>query len=372
VKHTKADGTPIHGTCPNLLRAPFVCNPCGKKRSQCAYQRQFYYAKPAQQAYETLLVEAREGIALNKQTFYEGDAILTAGVKKGQRLYHITATQNVGFSQSSAYRNLHRGYLSISKTDLPRQVKFKPRRQYRATDAVPKAVRLGRTYEDFKEYIEAQNIKHWVEMDTVIGRIGGKAIMTFDFTFCNFMFGLLMDNKTAAEAALRIRVLKTVLCDGGVRFGDIFSVILTDNGGEFANVAAFTDDLDGGTESRLYFCDPYQSSQKPRVEKNHTLFRDIVPKGQSFDGFTQDTVNMIFSHVNSTARKVLNGKTPYEMFTFMYGEAVAALLGIVAVPAVEVVQSPLLLKRAAKTIKTPPADMAHTPKGMPNESKGCF
>ena len=40
------------------------------------------------------------------------------------------------------------------------------------------------------------------------------------------------------------------------------------------------------------------------VEKNHTLFRDIVPKGKSFDKFTQDTVNLIFSHVNSVKRKI--------------------------------------------------------------------
>jgi IS30 family transposase len=88
-----------------------------------------------------------------------------------------------------------------------------------------------------------------------------------------------------------------------------------------------------------------QSSQKPRVEKNHTLFRDIVPKGESFDTFTQDTVNLIFSHVNSVKRKSLNGKSAFEVFEFTCGEALAGLLGIRAVPADQVVQSPLLLKR---------------------------
>ena len=32
--------------------------------------------------------------------------------------------------------------------------------------------------------------------------------------------------------------------------------------------------------------------------KNHTLFRDIVKTGTSFDDFTQESVNLIFSHVN--------------------------------------------------------------------------
>jgi len=136
------------------------------------------------------------------------------------------------------------------------------------------------------------------------------------------------------------------------RFGDIFPLLLTDNGGEFANVDAFTNDTEGLPATQLYFCDPYCSSQKPRVEKNHTIFRDIVPKGESFDDFTQDTVNMIFSHVNGGKRKSLNGKSPYEAFVYFFNEEVASLLGISHIPAVNVIQD----KRLLKTLKkTPPA-----------------
>jgi len=348
VRHSKVDGTPIDDKrCPQLLKAPFVCNPCKKKRHFCAYRKQFYYAKPAQQAYETLLIEAREGIPLNKQEFYEADAIITEGIKKGQRLYHIMETHDVGFSQSSAYRHLHRGYLSASKLDFPRVVKFKARKQCKP-DSIPKAAKIGRTYADFLAFIEERDIRSWVEMDTVIGRIGGKAILTFDFTFCNFMFGLLLEDKISAEVTLKIRSLKETLNKGGVRFGDVFPVLLTDNGGEFANVSAFTHGLDGAAETDMFFCDPYQSSQKPKVEKNHTLFRDIVPKGETFDCFTQDTVNLIFSHVNSIKRKILNGKTPYEMFSFVFGENITSLLGIRAIPAKDVIQSPKLLNKQPK------------------------
>ena len=103
-------------------------------------------------------------------------------------------------------------------------VKFKARKQKRP-DAVPKALREGRTYADFLKFKEERNISSWVEMDTVIGRIGGKVIMTFDFTFCNFMFGLLLENKTAAETASKIQDLKMRLRDSGVRFGDIFPLL---------------------------------------------------------------------------------------------------------------------------------------------------
>jgi IS30 family transposase len=102
-------------------------------------------------------------------------------------------------------------------------------------------------------------------MDTVIGRIGGKVILTLDFTFCNFMVGLLLDNKSAAEATEKLLSLKSIFSTNGLRFGDIFPLILTDNGGEFANVTAIENTADGEKETSLFFCDPMQSCQKPHV-----------------------------------------------------------------------------------------------------------
>jgi len=345
VKRYDIDGKPLENAiCPKLLKAPFVCNGCKNHRRQCAFTKHLYYAKEAQKEYESLLVEAREGIPLNKAEFYEMDRIVSGGMKNGQHIYHILQSNSLNVSLPTVYRHLHRGWLSASKFDAPRVLKFKQRKQHRP-DCVPKAIRQGRTYTDFLAFKEENDITSWVEMDTVIGRIGGKVIMTFDFTFCNFMFGLLLDNKTAAEASGKIRALKERFTAEGLRFGDVLPLILTDNGGEFADISAFMADLYGEIETELFFCDPMQSCQKAKVEKNHTLFRDIVPKGQSFDSFTQDTVNLIFSHVNSVKRKSLNGKTPFEMFIFTYGEQAAKIFGIKSIPAEQVVQSPRLLKR---------------------------
>jgi len=345
VKRYDIDGKPLENAiCPKLLKAPFVCNGCKNHRRQCAFTKHLYYAKEAQKEYEALLVEAREGIPLNKAEFYEMDRVVSGGMKNGQHIYHILQSNSLNVSLPTVYRHLHRGWLSASKFDAPRILKFKQRKQQRP-DCVPKAIRQGRTYVDFLAFTEENGITSWVEMDTVIGRIGGKVIMTFDFTFCNFMFGLLLDNKTAAEASGKIRTLKERFTAEGLRFGDVLPLLLTDNGGEFADISAFMADIYGEVETELFFCDPMQSCQKAKVEKNHTLFRDIIPKGQSFDSFTQDTVNLIFSHVNSVKRKSLNGKTPYEMFAFTYGKDVSDILGIQQVPAEQVVQSPKLLKR---------------------------
>jgi IS30 family transposase len=330
-------------TCPTLLKTPFVCNPCSKKSYNCPYNKQKYVAKLAQQEYESLLVEAREGLPMCKEAFYEADRIITDGIQDGQHLYHVLQSNDIEMSKSAVYRNLHKGYLSVSAIEFPRVVKFKPRRN-KPAEYIPRGVKAGRSYADFSAYIDENAISSWVEMDTVIGRIGGKTIMTLHFTLCNFMAGVLLDNKSSAEVSSKFIALKKSFSHANVRFGHIFPLILTDNGGEFSDVFTIEGDLHGSRGSKLFFCDPYQSSQKPRVEKNHTLFRDIVPKGQSFDTFTQDTVNLIFSHVNSVKRKSLNGKTPYEFFAFSYGEEIANLLGIKSIPENKVIQSPKLLK----------------------------
>jgi len=347
-KHFDRDGLPVDvPICQQLLRAPFVCNGCKKRRVRCAFEKRLYYAKQAHKEYEALLSEAREGIPLNREQFYTMNQIVSDGVRAGQHLYHISQTYDLGVSKSTVYRHLKRGYLSVSPVDFPRVVKFK-RRSKRQEGYVPKAAKVGRTHEDFLDYIQQQDITAWVELDTVIGRIGGKIIMTLHFTFCNFMVGFLLPDKTAASVRECVVLLKKRLSDNGVRFGDVVPLALTDNGGEFSDVFAIENDSCGQKETTLFFCDPMQSSQKGKIEKNHTMFRDIVPKGRSFDNFTQKTVDIIFSHVNSVKRKIFNGKTPYEVLAFTYGDKLPQLFGIVPIPPECVIQSPKLLEMLLK------------------------
>ena len=329
--------------CPKLLKAPFVCNGCEKKPlKSCPHVRYIYRSASAQEEYKTLLSEAREGIPLNKESFYEDDRVITSGLQRGQHIYHIQANNSLHSSKSTIYRHFHKGYYSASLIELPRAVKFKPRNQHHAA-YVPSALKIGRTYDDFQAFLKANHIADYLQTDTVIGRIGGKTIQTMIFTDCNFMAGLLLDNKTAAEAAVKFSALKNRLRSEGFPPADLIPVVLADNGGEFSDVFSFENDPDGKQELHLFFCDPMQSCQKPQVEKNHTLFRDIVPKGKSFDDFSQDTVNLIFSHVNSVSRSIYHGKSAFDMFSFIYGEKLAALLGISRIPPDQVCQSPILL-----------------------------
>lgn len=331
--------------CPNLLKAPFVCNGCSKRStSSCSYMRRLYQAKSAQAEYEQTLVESREGIPLNKEEFYKTEKIISDAVKSGQHIYHAIQANNLTVSKSTVYRHIEQGYYTISKIDLPRAVKFKPRKGQKL-EYVPKGVKKGRSFEDFLQYLENNPSAVYVEMDTVIGRIGGKLIMTFQFVAPDFMFGLLLDNKTGAEAGKKIRLLKKKLAGKGLKFSDAFPTLLTDNGGEFSDVFAFENDLEGNPETKVFYCDPNSPYQKPHVENNHTLFRGIVPSGTSFDDWTQDNVNLIFSHVNAVKRKQFNGKSSYDLFTFTYSKELADILGISFIEPKDVIQTPKLLKQ---------------------------
>ena len=327
--------------CPLLDKAPFVCNGCPKRRQNCGYKKIFYLAKQAQKQYEQTLVEAREGTPLNSKTFWDMDKVISDGVKKGQHIYHILKTHNLDVSSSTVYRHIRKGYLSIAPIDLARAVKFKERRKSKLP-SIPKEAKKGRSYEDFQNYLILNQLDSWLEMDTVMGRMGGKILLTFNLSFCNFIFARLLGNKTALEVTKHLYDIKNTLHEADKDFFQLFPVILTDNGGEFARVDDIEMDVRG--ESKLFFCDPNRSDQKGRIEKNHTLIRDILPKGTSFDNLTQEDINLVCSHVNSVKRAALNGKSAYELFAFTYGEEIPKLLGISKIPAEDVCQSSKLLQ----------------------------
>ena len=335
------DSTFNNLSCPLLDKAPFVCNGCSKRRQNCGYQKIFYLAKQAQKQYEQTLVESREGTPLNSKTFWDMDKVISDGVKKGQHIYHILKTHNLDVSSSTVYRHIRKGYLSIAPIDLARAVKFKERKKSKLP-SIPKEAKEGRSYEDFQNYLTLNQLESWLEMDTVMGRMGGKVLLTFNLSFCNFIFARLLNNKTALEVTKHLYDIKNTLHQADKGFFHLFPVILTDNGGEFARVDDIEMDVRG--ESKLFFCDPNRSDQKGRIEKNHTLIRDILPKGTSFNNLTQEDINLVCSHVNSVKRAALNGKSAYELFAFTYGEEIPKLLGISKIPAEDVCQSSKLLQ----------------------------
>jgi len=63
-----------------------------------------------------------------------------------------------------------------------------------------------------------------------------------------------------------------------------------------------------------YFCDPYSSWQKGGVEHANKLIRRSLPKGTDLRTITDKRLYEVQETLNNTPRKILNYKTPNEVF----------------------------------------------------------
>ena len=63
---------------------------------------------------------------------------------------------------------------------------------------------------------------------------------------------------------------------------------------------------------------------------------------KNWSNLTQDKVDLMFSHINSVPRESLGNKTPYEIFTFIYGKKLADKLNIQKIEKDEVTTTPRL------------------------------
>jgi IS30 family transposase len=201
----------------------------------------------------------------------------------------------------------------------------------------------GRTYTDYLEYkIQNPNITT-TEMDTVYNNQAGPYIQTFIFENTEFMIGILHTEKTSDAMSECLNDFQDKLTSK--EYEQLFSVLLTDRGTEFIKSQQFEVNIHTGEiKGKIFYCDPMQSSQKPHVENNHNFIREILPNGKDWSHLTQDKLNLMFSHINSTPRENLGGKTPYEIFSFIYGEDLANKLNIQKIAKDEVTTNPRLLK----------------------------
>jgi len=332
--------------CYYLTGAPYVCNGCEQK-NRCRKIKYYYYAKFANDDYREKLRESRYGIDLSKEEAYDIDKLITPLIKeKHQSIAHIYANHpdEIRFSRTTMYNYINLGVFSIKNINLPRKVKYKKRKENKKQRIRREtAIRKGRTYEDFKEYVVKQSECSIVEMDTVEGVKGGKVFLTLFFRQSKFMLIYLMENKNMECVEQVYKNIKKIL--GIEKFKKVFEVILTDNGSEFFNPISIEKDEE--TEeivSHVFYCDPSASWQKGAIEKNHEYIRYVLPKGSSFDGLTQEKTNILMSNINSTSRDILNGKTPYDATLLMLDEETIEKLGVKKIVADEVNLSPKLLK----------------------------
>ena len=333
--------------CDRPSRPPYVCNGCDLT-GRCPLDVRLYSAKRAQQRYEKTLTDSRKGINLTQDELQELNDLISPLILKGQPLSHIFAVHadEIPVSRRTLYNYLDQRVFQARNIDLPRRVRYKKRRNRHRPDTRKKlqVYRNRRTFKDFERYLEAHPGTDVVEMDTVKGsRSSGKCLLTLLFRSCSFMIIILLRRCTQGEVIDAINALTDTL---GIRlFRRYFPVILTDYGSEFKNPWDIEKTADGRPRTFVYYCDPYVSNQKGRLEKNHEFIRYVIPKGRSMHRYTQDDINLLASHINSTARDSLNGQTPYDLAQLLLDKRIPALTGIIRIAADDIRLKPALLDR---------------------------
>lgn len=265
---------------------------------------------------------------MTKEEIAELDAIVSPLIQKGQPVAHIMRNHSdeILISERSLYNYIGNGYLSVKRLDLRRAVRYKPRKQQQKKVKVFPKKKLGRHYRDFLKLLELNPAQRVVEMDTVEGIKGGKVVQTLYWRENGFMIGFLQDTKEMEGMVNSFNHLENLL--GLEQFREMIPLVLTDNGSEFADPETFESSLkEEELRTSIYYCEPRQSQQKGSLEKNHEYIRYVVPKGSSFDSCNQETINLIFSHINSTVRPRFE-KTPYEMVAEEFGEETLKKLGL--------------------------------------------
>ena len=328
--------------CYRLFEPPYVCNGC-LEEYQCVLRKKYYINKKAHEAYREMLIESRVGANITQDELLILDELVSPLIGRGQSLHHIVASNPDKFniSERSIYRYVDGGLLSARNIDMPRVCRMKPRKTKPVAHKVDSSCRIGRTYAQYESFIK-ENPLSVVEMDSVIGRIGGKVLLTLMFTSCDFMLAFIRERNTSQSVIDIFNMLHKLLSDQ--IFKALFPLLLTDNGSEFSNPLKLEFDAQGNHRTRVFYCDPYASFQKPHVELNHELIRRILPKGTSFDKLQQPDVTLMMSHINSYTREKLSNKSPMDLFGFLYGWEPLQKLGMSKIPASEILIRPALLK----------------------------
>lgn len=182
-----------------------------------------------------------------------------------------------------------------------------------------------------------------VEMDTVVGPVHSKKVLlTLLFRNCSLMLAILLDNKSQECV---IEALNW-LCDelGIETFKRLFPVLLTDRGTEFMYPEAIECDRYGELKTKVFYCDPQCAWQKGMLEKNHEFIRYIVPKGHSFDLYSQREITLMMNHINSISRESLNGCTPYKLSLYLLNNKLHEVMKLEEILPDEIRLKPSLLK----------------------------
>jgi len=151
------------------------------------------------------------------------------------------------------------------------------------------------------------------EIDTVIGRHHVGALVTVVDRKSKFAIIEKVEFKRAEEVTKALIGMLLPL-------KPITKTITSDNGKEFA----YHKEVSVALDTDFYFAHPYSSWERGLNEHTNGLIRQYLPKKTDFTQVTKEEIITIQDKLNHRPRKILNYKTPYEVFFKEFAKCLAA------------------------------------------------
>ena len=141
------------------------------------------------------------------------------------------------------------------------------------------------------------------EVDTVIGKNHKGALVTLVDRNSKFTLIKKVDSKHASGVTQAIIEMLSPI-------KNLIHTITADNGKEFS----YHEEIAKVLNIKFYFCDPYASWQRGLNDHTNGLIREYIPKKSKFDKISRTEIVHIQNRLNSRPRKILEYKTPNEIF----------------------------------------------------------
>lgn len=207
------------------------------------------------------------------------------------------------------YNWIHKDLLELKKTDLPEVLKRKKRKCKTQNKSKNKENKSGRSIEELPaEVTERNTFGNW-EIDTVIGKKTGKnpVILTLAERVSDYYISKKIPLKKAEIVQAELERLKKTF---GTKADEIFKIIISDNGSEFASLS----ELENDSMTRIYYAHPYSSYERGINERHNRLLRRYVKKGADISKITEEELEQYEDLINGLPRKRLGYRTPEEAF----------------------------------------------------------
>lgn len=202
----------------------------------------------------------------------------------------------------TVYNYIDLGLIKVKNIDLA----LKPRRNTHRHRCRKNRRCLGMSIEQRPESVkERQEFGNW-EIDTVVGKRGsGEVLLVLDerMTRKRHIIRIAGKNKQAVNEGLQ-----ALQKHYGKMFHQAFRTVTSDNGSEFSGLAEALKGVG------VYFAHPYSSWERGTNEKQNSMVRRFIPKGQDIGKVSDYTIQKAEDFINGLPRKMFGYRTPRELF----------------------------------------------------------